>query len=185
MTFRTHALLSVTTCLVALGCNSSPVDKNEPPVIVTDDDAGMVMPIECGPGRVDCDGACVDSSLDAENCGQCGLSCGERTVCSNGACVDVPSDCRGSELPCPTRYFCNETTGFCEVGCNTNDDCAGGAFCELESHACVCPDEGQVVCGDSCVDESPMSCGVDCETCLAPANGPSASALTPRLANLG
>lgn len=167
--------------LIALaGCSSRPVDKgggdDNSVVIITNNDNNTsnnennVVITECGPGRDLCNGACIDTSLDNDNCGRCSSSCGTGTVCSNGSCASVPTDCR-VEGECPARYFCDEDTGLCEVGCNTNADCPTGAFCELESHACLCTDAGSVVCGSECVAETPLSCGASCETCAPIANG--------------
>lgn len=166
-----YLLLIFSILALLTACSDSPQKGKAPIDISTDMGANNVTPIECGPGQIDCDGACVITDLDDENCGGCGVSCTAMQVCSNGSCAAVPSDCRNSELPCPARYYCDETTGFCEVGCSSNDECPGGTFCELDSRSCRCADEGQVLCGTECVPESAQACGFDCQTCQAPAGG--------------
>ncbi len=158
----------VAACLSA--CSGPPPEKEnepDPPIVITNND---VEPIECSGGRAECGGRCVDTSIDDENCGQCGTQCADGQVCSEGSCVAVPADCRGDE-GCPPQYFCDAGTGFCRLGCESNEDCAGGGFCNLETNSCACEDAAQVVCGLTCTTEGPTACGQGCETCPTTANG--------------
>ena len=46
-----------------------------------------------------CDGACVDASHDANNCGACGVQCGVGQACESGSCVcaiPMQTSCSGS-----------------------------------------------------------------------------------------
>ena len=43
--------------------------------------------IACQPGWSACNAGCVDTSVDAANCGACGVSCGAAAACVAGACV--------------------------------------------------------------------------------------------------
>jgi len=49
----------------------------------------------CPPGRVKCQGDCVDRSSDPNNCGQCRNICSPSQVCENGTCVSAspPAAC--------------------------------------------------------------------------------------------
>lgn len=40
----------------------------------------------CGQGQTCCNGACVNTSSDSNNCGTCGTICGSGSSCSSGAC---------------------------------------------------------------------------------------------------
>ncbi|DAC58667.1 MAG TPA: hypothetical protein D7I03_05285, partial [Candidatus Poseidoniales archaeon] len=45
---------------------------------------------ECPQGQTVCNGECVDTASDENNCGACGVSCpGEGYVCNNGQCEYV------------------------------------------------------------------------------------------------
>jgi len=176
-------LIAVFVVSSVTGC-SSPVEKTKEggdPIVILNNGGnnanngssnnGDPVITECGPGRDLCDGACVDVSVDPQRCGSCSAApCGDTQVCSDGACVEVPTDCR-VEGECPNRYFCDENTGLCQVGCKSNADCPASAYCELASHACLCTDASNVVCGGECTAEGPLSCGTTCETCPAVANG--------------
>src|SRR5688572_24312852 len=93
-----------------------------------------------------CNGACVNTSADATNCGTCGRACVVGESCQAGQCVRscAPQvDCGGQ---------CADTTsnslhcGGCGRGC------ASGQICQ--NSACVtggCP-VGQTSCNGACVD---------------------------------
>ena len=53
-----------------------------------------VCVLECPMGQVACDGFCVSTSSDEDNCGACGNICPEGYLCEGGQCVPcapVPS----------------------------------------------------------------------------------------------
>jgi hypothetical protein len=106
---------------------------------------GMDCAIDCDPGLVCCDGACVGTYNDILNCGECGNSCGgEHPFCDNGICAQMP--------PCTKGVLCDSGGLFC---CGV-DCCYDGQIC------CVVPQGGPVgtpVCTDD------PTCPVGCPTC--------------------
>jgi len=54
---------------------------------------------DCPAGLVDCDGECVDTGSDAENCDDCGIVCPAGSVCSLGQCG---ATCAVNETLCGT-----------------------------------------------------------------------------------
>ena len=43
--------------------------------------------ISCPEGTSDCNGACVDTQTDTNNCGECGTACTGTEVCNAGVCA--------------------------------------------------------------------------------------------------
>jgi hypothetical protein len=64
--------------------------------------ATICCPIPC-PTR--CDGLCVDSSTDSNNCGGCGNQCSSGEVCCNGVCCAAAQCCDGG-VCCPAGTGC-------------------------------------------------------------------------------
>ncbi|APR79106.1 BNR repeat domain protein [Minicystis rosea] len=95
----------------------------------------------CGTGTTDCDGACVDTSLDPKNCGACGKACAEGELCSVGTCGVV---CLGGTTQCGDA--CKDTAidtancGACGHACPAGNACVGG---ECQSAGCT---PGQTLC---------------------------------------
>jgi hypothetical protein len=60
------------------------------------------------------------------------------------------------------------TTCVPTANCCANADCGEGAICQLGT--CICPDEGDVACGQSCVDlaTDPSHCGACGHACMLP-----------------
>ncbi|ORY13074.1 hypothetical protein BCR34DRAFT_562726 [Clohesyomyces aquaticus] len=69
-----------------------------------------------------CDGTCVESSVDPQNCGGCGIKCPTGNTCTNGVCT-APTSCAGSE-------------------------CGNWAKCGADPDACICAQDefGSGVC---------------------------------------
>ena len=49
--------------------------------------SACTVSISCLGGTVDCDGICVDTDNDPNDCGACGFACNVNEVCDLGACV--------------------------------------------------------------------------------------------------
>jgi hypothetical protein len=73
-----------------------------------------------------CDGACIPTSNDPDNCGGCGLSCDGGEVCSGGtctdSCMDGLTDCDGH---CVDLRTDNDHCGGCNNACDDGDGCVG------------------------------------------------------------
>lgn len=102
-------------------------------------DAGAPCPIY----QALCNGTCIPTSQDPQNCGGCGVTCGTGQVCSgggcassclpgttpcNGACVDIQDDdanCGGCSMPCPTGKGCVQGQCITSLGGSTTSACTG------------------------------------------------------------
>ncbi|MGC4119245.1 MAG: FG-GAP-like repeat-containing protein [Myxococcales bacterium] len=135
--------------------------------------AGCLQTV-CPPERTLCtlpDGVsfCADTTTDRSHCGGCGVVCGLGEVCSEGHCALA---CRSGLVlcgercvdPASDRAHCG-ATGDCQ-GTNAGTACGAGYLCTQGTCAVSCL-EGQVHCGDRCVDPSTdrAHCGAagDCQ----------------------
>lgn len=78
-------------------------------------DSGPDAPIDCGSGQSYCDGACIPTGSDTQNCGGCGLTCAPGQRCAGGMCVcSAGTNCGGS-----TNTSSNATNGSTNAGPTT------------------------------------------------------------------
>jgi stigma-specific protein Stig1 len=68
-----------------------------------------------------CDGVCIPTSVDPDNCGGCGVVCGDQQVCTSGGCTDsCPSgwsECGGTCVDIESdSQHCNGCDHACEDG---------------------------------------------------------------------
>ena len=89
------------------------------------DDAGFV----CPSALEECElGACVDTRVDPEHCGGCGLRCDGDMVCALGVCAqECPAsrtDCAGG---CVDLAFDDANCGACGQACGAGTACRSGA----------------------------------------------------------
>lgn len=147
----------------------------------------------CGPGKTDCDGACVDLSQDDGNCGACGKFCDTLPVdacdppppnsfygCGGGACgqlkcVSGSADCNYDLNSSCASDGCESDVssdpancGGCGVKCGTGQVCISdqnGPHC-----ADTCAMAGLTQCADGCYDlvTDPQSCGACGNVCPSP-----------------
>jgi hypothetical protein len=93
-------------------------------------DCLAMMPVQCTGGQTNCDGACVDTQKDTNNCGECGIKCGPGKSCVAGVCKVVTSE------------TCSEGTTNCNEACvNTRNDISNCGKCGIKCDP-----------GKSCVD---------------------------------
>ncbi len=106
-------------------------------------------------GGINCDGKCIDTSVDPENCGGCGIVC-------NGDCVG--GTCEAACLP--DGAPCQSTSDCCSPGCNGICGCGRlGQSCN-EDAGFYCCDGTPVVCFDgACCILNGFPCSADADCC--------------------
>jgi hypothetical protein len=108
---------------------------------------------ECPSGEAVCGTACVDKSIDVNNCGSCGNGCSGRRVCENGSCV-----CPQGMFVCNPDPDSGALPSYCaECGCGSGIECPAGKQCCEGKCIDECP-TGQVCCGDVCCPPSYYCC---------------------------
>lgn len=106
-----------------------------------------------------CDGVCVNTDIDEDNCGACEMGCGATQECCGGSCnpVDVcagcAEDCGAGESCCATECVDTQTDRFNCGGCGIA--CGAGSVC----------------CAGTCTPEDDAHCGGSCGDCTATGNG--------------
>ncbi len=96
-------------------------------------------PDDCPAGFTLCGTQCVNTSVDAENCGECFSSC-QGGQCQAGQCVTAPgcppglTDCGGACVDTSGDPF---HCGGCFQECSPNTGCVGG---DCVSVGCLCGD---------------------------------------------
>ena len=138
-----------------------------------DDKGPYTMAVECSAictgGLLDCNGECVDTSSDMQNCGSCGNTCSyahAQATCSEGICSMVSCDTDWGDCNtdpsdgCETPLDTNDHCGSCDTSCTSPEFCFEGSCTDQ------CPD-GLTNCGGSCIDISSDvqncgGCGTSC-----------------------
>jgi hypothetical protein len=130
-----------------------------------------------GSGLTRCGDACVDVTKDPSNCGFCGIVCPPETTCQPpGFCFIPDSVCAARNqfncgLFCADLFSDSKNCGECFSVCPSGTECFLGeclpsgapktaTLAGEETTAFSCP-EGQVDCGEVCVDVQidPANCG--------------------------
>ena len=74
-----------------------------------------------------CNGACIPTTMDPANCGDCGQTCAAGSVCSGGGCV---GSCLPGLTACDGACFdvltSNDHCGDCGMPCGANEGCVDG-----------------------------------------------------------
>jgi hypothetical protein len=115
--------------------------------------AARLRTLECQiQGLNYCDGNCVDTRDDTQNCGACGSVCANGETCLESACMQelcpITIDCE--DFNACTTNFCDPFTGCvndinwgqqCDDGnaCTTNDQCGDGGNCIGTPTTCEAP----------------------------------------------
>lgn len=138
----------------------------------TDDQGAYTMSVQCTAictnGLTDCDGICVDTSSDLQNCGTCGNACffaNAQADCVQGACVIAScdaswEDCNSDDSDgCETSLDTNAHCGSCDVACASPEFCFEGTCTDQ------CPNN-LTNCDGSCIDTN-----TDAQNCGSCGNG--------------
>lgn len=121
-------------------------------------DAALDNGDECGIYSTFCNGECIPTSSDPDNCGGCGVVCAGNQVCSGGFCTD---GCTGGLTACDRR--CVDTAqdsdhcDGCGLACGDGQGCADGVCVDtvdIDFDAASCEGGGPVIdLGDVVVEE--------------------------------
>lgn len=87
---------------------------------------------ECPDYQRLCDGECIPTSNDPDNCGACGNTCGDAEACSGGRCVpegECMSGLDACEGSCVDRQTNDDHCGSCGNECGEGEGCVRGS-CE-------------------------------------------------------
>ncbi len=92
----------------------------------------------CPPGKVQCNGICVDLKKDDNHCGKCGASCGGGH-CLSGLCCPKTNDRCGNA--CVDLQSDAKNCGTCGNACKAQETCSGGVCKGATGSPC---DDGSV-----------------------------------------
>jgi hypothetical protein len=116
--------------------------------------------VACAQGEACCNGECVQTGRDPNNCGACGVQCGPCQFCNSGTCENLPDaqfDCNGDPLGISQGRVCTTgpNTGICDGGlCN----CGPGGKYDEDANVCLCNQTNTEFCqaefGNCCEIES-------------------------------
>ncbi len=151
--------------LLTGACATAPVSRT----------LGLVEP-DCGSDGQVCNGLCVDTQRDADNCGDCGKKCPHGVGCVKGACTLT---CTGGLQKCGDA--CSDVQhdpqncGACGKACmppaNSVPTCTGGtcaSLCQMGFQDCNAkPEDG---CETNLASD-PAHCGGCATHCPKPTNG--------------
>jgi hypothetical protein len=115
-------------------------------------------PDQCG-GKC-CGNKCIDTTLDPNNCGDCGNACGAGQLCRSGSCGCLPSGAMcGTGQTCCSSAGCKSlmsdvnNCGACGNACGTGGSCTNG-MCTCGGMTCGA---NQKCCSGTCMS----SCATD------------------------
>jgi len=117
--------------------------------------------VKCSPGEACCNGKCVNTQTDSNNCGTCGKKCATGQACKQGQCVGT---CGNTGNTCPAGQVCcngqcvdttndRRNCGGCGNTCNPAQDCKEGQCTNKCNDAdsgppCYRPDGSFIGCCD-------------------------------------
>jgi hypothetical protein len=117
--------------VVVIGCGGSAPDLFDGGSdAASGNDATADVTAPCPTGQTRCDGTCLDTSADPQNCGGCGVACKGTDVCSASTCVtcdkiDVDKDGYNACVDCNDNDPSVNPGAFDVPGNGADDDCNG------------------------------------------------------------
>lgn len=123
-----------------------------------------------GAGQSVCDGVCIDTQTDGQNCGGCNNVCGDGSTCSDGACTcgGGLTYCGGA---CVQTQSDDANCGICGNACRNGQICVEGACSAMAPEICNGEDDDLDGIVDEGPDDLPLTqscdnlCGPGVETC--------------------
>ncbi|CAG8750271.1 7150_t:CDS:2, partial [Gigaspora rosea] len=107
----------------------------------------------CSPGLTLCNGTCVDTTSNNQNCGYCGNACLDTQACVNGTCIcniSGQSDCPTASA-CGNPQFCGNSGCVCIQLADGTNSCIIRAAIKVNcSSPCDCPHAGQLFINSPC-----------------------------------
>jgi len=81
----------------------------------------------CGTYQSRCEGTCIPTSTDPDNCGGCGVICSASEVCSGGRCVgECLPGTQACERECVNTRLDNRHCDACNRACPNGEGCVDG-----------------------------------------------------------
>lgn len=110
-----------------------------------------------------CGSACVNTQVDPQNCGTCGITCSGDSACIAGQCA---SACAGGTRQCGPACVDTQADPLHCGACS--NPCSPGQACVLGMCVNTCP-PGQTLCSSRCVsvDRDALHCGGCNQPCAA------------------
>ncbi len=119
------------------GEDAGPVDMG------SGDDVGADAGTSCGIYRDLCDGACIPTNTDPDNCGGCGVVCGGEEVCFGGRCIEgCQSGLDECDRRCVDTRSNSDNCGVCGNACGAgegcvDEECVDAVDVDLDAAACA------------------------------------------------
>jgi hypothetical protein len=140
-------------------------------------------PQQCGLGKQECSGECVDTLSDPDNCGGCGNAC-ESGLCAAGSCLER---CEPNETgACYDGPSGTQDVGICRAGTRTCS--AGGTWGPCEGQVLPGAEDCSNGIDDNCsgqADESVDNDGDGYTTCDGDCCDSTSGCTAPELVNPG
>lgn len=128
--------------------------------------------LSCAAPLTECNGVCVNLSIDPQYCGQCTTSCAAGELCEQGMCSNPCGAGQGScNGECVSLMSDPRYCGRCDVACADGQFCTAGS-CASQCDYDICTTFSGTVCADLTSNALHCGeCGRACESQFACAGG--------------